>query len=129
MISILLVQSVDDNCWSLWSPATSSRIYWWQKGPRSGLTRSTTKINKKKCKRHCYTAWMKLHYDDFGGPPLGRGQEERGRKKGTNGVTLCRWKLGEVTLEINVPSSLWANCPPPPPLFLPFHLTSPLVNF
>lgn len=42
--------------------------------------------------------------------------------QGTNGVTLCRWKLGEVTLEINVPSSLWANCPPP--LFLSFHLTS-----
>lgn len=31
--------------------------------------------------------------------------------QGANGVTLCRWKLGEVTLEINVPSSLWPNCP------------------
>lgn len=34
---------------------------------------------------------MKLHYDDFGGPPLRRGQEMGAEKgQGTNGVTLCR---------------------------------------
>lgn len=55
---------------------------------------------------------MKLHYDDFGGHPSTwtRTGEKRASYERENGVTLCRWKLGEVTLEINVPSPLRTNC-------------------
>lgn len=74
-------------------------------------------------------AWMKAHYGDLG-EHLPRSRARGGRWKrhecagGENGVTLYRWKLGEVTLEINVlpvlhseknPSDSWTALLIPPP--------------
>lgn len=51
-------------------------------------------------------AWMKAHYEHLRGNPLDCARDGCGREwrmvGGPNGVTLCQWKLGEVTLEINV---------------------------
>ena len=106
----------------------------WQKGQKClPAERSVlpTKINRKKCKRHCYVGWMKLHYDDFGGRPSTwtRTDGKRASYQPENGVTLCRWKLGEVTLEINVPSPFRTALFSSFSTFLPFSSVSSAVNF